>query len=680
MRYRPEIDGLRAVAVLPVILFHAGFSRFSGGFVGVDVFFVISGYLITSILAGELEQGSFSLARFYERRARRILPALFFVVAACIPFAWMWMLPSQFEGFALSVGAVALFVSNILFWRETGYFSAVAEDKPLLHTWSLAVEEQFYILFPLLLLLLWRLGRRRAVAGVAVISLVSLGLAEHGWRNHPEANFYLIQSRAWELGAGALCALAMHGRAPRPNAALSLLGLGMIVFAVLAYDATTPFPSLYALVPVGGAALIILFAAPSTPAGRVLASRPLVGLGLISYSAYLWHQPLFAFARIRSLDAPGPGLMLMLSIATLGLAYLSWRFVERPFRSGNVARSIPRRSLFGAAAGASALLVAFGAFGYFADGAPFRLPERAVALLRYETDWNGYDVSGTCSFNELHRLEVQPAPGCADYMVGGKADVVFIGDSHSGAISQEAQEALRRAGISSYAVSYTGCIGLPGFYRADRTKWHACDEYNRAMLDFAQAIGAKAVVLTSRFAAYVDAAGFDNGEGGVETNMAARLDVLEARDGGLPEAGRRDRVMGALKGAVESVADRMSVVLVYPIPEAGWNVPQRAARLAMQGEPGGALSTSYDAFIRRNGAVLAVFDAVDRPNVFRVRPYDLLCDAKQGRCRNAEGDVSFYFDDDHLSSAGARLIVPELVKQIRRAMASPPAGHSVAGE
>src|SRR5919106_1107625 len=185
MQYRREIDGLRAVAVIPVVLFHAGFEIFSGGYVGVDVFFVISGYLITSIIISELEQGEFSIVRFYERRARRILPALFFVILCCIPLAWIWMVPSQLNDFGRSVVAVSLFASNILFWSETDYFETAAEENPLLHTWSLAVEEQYYMLFPLFLLLVWRFGRTRVFYLIAAIAAASLLLSEWGWRNSP---------------------------------------------------------------------------------------------------------------------------------------------------------------------------------------------------------------------------------------------------------------------------------------------------------------------------------------------------------------------------------------------------------------------------------------------------------------------------------------------------------------
>ena len=217
MKYRAEIDGLRALAVVPVIFFHAGFELFSGGFVGVDVFFVISGYLITTILIEDLENQRFSLVNFYERRARRILPALFFVMFVCIPFAWMWMLPSQMKDFSQSLVAVSLFASNVLFWRESGYFDAAAEEKPLLHTWSLAVEEQYYVLFPIFLFLAWRYGKKRVFWMIVAMASISLLLSEWGWRNKATANFYLAPTRAWELFAGSIAAFIVQKNGVRKN-------------------------------------------------------------------------------------------------------------------------------------------------------------------------------------------------------------------------------------------------------------------------------------------------------------------------------------------------------------------------------------------------------------------------------------------------------------------------------
>ena len=331
MQYRAEIDGLRALAVLPVILFHAGFEWFSGGFVGVDVFFVISGYLITTIIISEMAEGKFSIVNFYERRARRILPALFFVMLVCIPFAWMWMLPNQMKDFSQSLVAVSLFASNILFWLESGYFEAAAEEKPLLHTWSLAVEEQYYVLFPIFLILAWRFGKNRVFWMIVVMAAISLLLSEWGWRNNATANFYLAPARAWELFAGSIAAFIVQKQGVQKNNLLATLGLAAIIFSIFFYDETTPFPSVYALVPVLGVVLLVLYAEKDTLAAKLLSTKGFVGIGLISYSAYLWHQPLFAFAKIRLFE-PTESILLILCITSIALAYLTWRYVEAPFR------------------------------------------------------------------------------------------------------------------------------------------------------------------------------------------------------------------------------------------------------------------------------------------------------------------------------------------------------------
>ena len=346
--YRPEIDGLRAVAVLPVIFFHAGFDVFSGGFLGVDVFFVISGYLITAILLKELQAGDFSVLRFYERRARRILPALIFVILCCLPFAGWLMLPDELQGFGQSLISVATFSSNIYFWRKTDYFNPTAEEMPLLHTWSLAVEEQFYVLFPLLLLALWRFGTRRLAFILSAMIITSLGLAELGWRTHTTANFYLLPTRSWELLSGSLIALltlknVLPIKRERISSFLAALGLVMICAPIFIYGEQTPFPSVYALAPVLGTGLIISFATSKCLAGRLLASRPLVFVGLISYSAYLWHQPLFAFARIISIQSPSVRIMQILAVGSLVLAFLTRKYVELPFRIKN---RVSGKSLF----------------------------------------------------------------------------------------------------------------------------------------------------------------------------------------------------------------------------------------------------------------------------------------------------------------------------------------------
>lgn len=435
MNYRREIDGLRAVAVLPVILFHAGFSVFSGGFLGVDVFFVISGYLITRHILEELANGHFSLRRFYARRARRILPALFVVMLLSIPFAFLWLLPSQYADFSRSLIAVPLFVSNLFFWRESGYYAAEAAEKPLLHTWSLGVEEQYYLLFPLALMLLWRFGRSRAFYGVVLAAILSLALCEYASRAVPIANFFLIPTRAWELLAGSICAFLHQRRAIKGNGPLAALGLGLILFAMVQYDEGMRLPSLGTLVPVLGAALVLLYAGADTLTSRLLSTRGMVGIGLISYSLYLWHYPLFAFAHLQFVAA-STGTMTVLVAASLVLGTLTWRYVEQPFRRQTHPRYVADRRALMLLGTMLGILFAAGLYGYASHGrlalwtahaSPNQV--RALQLLEAEQPPRFYD-NGDCVFMANMVNDVIEARLAACHKKYGPG-IAIIGDSHA---------------------------------------------------------------------------------------------------------------------------------------------------------------------------------------------------------------------------------------------------------
>lgn len=332
MKYRAEIDGLRAVAVIPVILFHAGFDALSGGFIGVDVFFVISGFLISTIIIEDIEKRRFSLLNFYERRIRRILPVLFFIMLICIPFAWMWMLPDPLENFGQSLVATTLSANNILLSITSGYWELASEFKPLLHTWSLGVEEQFYIFFPIFLMLFWWLGKFTLVLLIFLIAMISLFLAELGVDGEWEGTFFLLHTRAWELLSGTVVAFLVHKYGVRNNNLYSAVGLALIIYSMITFDETTPTPSLFTLVPITGVVLLILFAGKNTFVSKILGLKLLVGIGLISYSAYLWHQPLFAFSRIYSVEEPSQLQNVALIVATFIFSYFTWRYIEKPFR------------------------------------------------------------------------------------------------------------------------------------------------------------------------------------------------------------------------------------------------------------------------------------------------------------------------------------------------------------
>ena len=419
MQYRREIDGLRALAVLPVILFHAGFEIFSGGFVGVDVFFVLSGYLITRLIVNEIDLGQFSIAGFYERRARRILPALFLVMACSIPFAWILLLPSDFVDFSQSLVANPLFIANFLFWMERGYFGIATELKPLIHTWSLSVEEQFYVFFPLIFTVAWK----RTLLLYALLSLAIIGsiTASYVITNlHFDTAFFLLPTRAWELLIGTCAALLLRKNIPAltsnktTNDVLSFVGITLIVIAVMFFNNSTPFPGLYALVPATGTWLVIVFSEKSNYAKTFLGARALVFLGLISYSAYLWHQPIFSFYEHSGINLSGPIMYLCLSLLAIFLGFLSWKYVEQPFRNRSY---LSRSTIFKLSISCSVIFIILGSSGYFMNGFPTRYGSEDRKLLTQFIDVNNYTQ------RRFDRLELKT------FSDNEKTKLLIIGDS-----------------------------------------------------------------------------------------------------------------------------------------------------------------------------------------------------------------------------------------------------------
>ena len=505
MMHRREIDGLRALAVLPVILFHAGFSTFAGGFVGVDVFFVISGYLIAGIIRSELDAGKFSLAAFYERRARRLLPALFFLLAVCIPVAWFSLLPSEMESFAKSLASVTLFSSNILFWRQSGYFDTAAELKPLLHTWSLAVEEQYYCFFPVAMLLLWRRGQRWLNIGLLVGLFTSLAVAEWGARYNASAAFFLLPTRGWEMLLGAVAATwSQGGQRQRWSRQVREVGgwagIALIGLSIFAFGRTTPFPGLYALVPTLGCALIILCASQETSAGAFLGHRWLVSIGLVSYSAYLWHQPIFAFARLRGLSHSNLVPFALLSLAALAIGYLSWRFIEAPFRNRDAFS--PKTIAISAGIG-SALFFSLGCYGVWKKGDVGQItPEQGAFLNHFENQvpaWNYFVREGIheknradCDFYDLSAYRAgaattRPVPSISKSCYSPRSpnsNLVFIwGDSHAAQL-RSGLESVLPTQYELLQVASSGCVPSLGAEPSqtdfcEQSNWFAFEAINR---------------------------------------------------------------------------------------------------------------------------------------------------------------------------------------------------------
>ncbi|MBX3706005.1 MAG: acyltransferase [Pseudomonadales bacterium] len=640
MIYRREIDGLRALAVLPVILFHAGISPFDGGFVGVDVFFVISGYLITSIILTERQAGRFSLVEFYERRARRILPALFLVMTACLPFAWLWLQPGDLRDFARSLIAVATFSSNFYFQSEADYFGTAAELQPLLHTWSLAVEEQYYLLFPLLVLGIRRYDARRIAVLIAVLAIASLALAQWALDRHAEAAFFQLPSRLWELALGGLVALhLMHTPTREGHRALRELGaaagLVLIGMAVFAYDRETPFPGVAALVPTLGTALVIVCATPATLAGRLLGTRALVGIGLVSYSAYLWHQPLFAFARHRLHDEVSEPLLWGLAAAALALAYASWRFVEQPLRRRD---RIHRRTVFAVAGVGSLVFILLGLLGTATDGFEARYVENRLSgtereLYRMIREQTAFDPDrervddGTCRFSAevVDEAFEERFARCA--ATHGRA-IVVIGDSHG----VNMYNIMAKAGIGNFVAGVVqgGC--RPHRHRS-RCQYQEFDRF------------------VDRWHGSIDQVIYHQGGAHFLRDRKGEVDSPAAFEPGaafIVDEGNVTRVIEYL----ERLGTRVPTVWLGPFVEA--RVELRDMRLLRQGVFMNERSLSHfarlDAFLKERSG--------DAPHPFTYVSLIDIMDAQRDFLR--VGSCITYRDRDHFSACGEDLVARQV--------------------
>jgi len=636
LKYRPEIDGLRALAVVPVILFHAGLEVFRGGFVGVDIFFVISGYLITKILIEEIENKRFSIVNFYERRARRILPALFFVMLVCIPFAWMWMLPSQLKDFSQSLVAVSLFVSNILFWRETGYFAAASEEKPLLHTWSLAVEEQYYVLFPVFLILAWRFGKNRVFWMIVVMAAISLLLSEWGWRYSATANFFLAPTRVWELFAGSIAAFIVHKHGIQNSNILSVIGLTAIIFSIFFYDETTPFPSVYALVPVLGVVLLVLYAGKETLAAKLLSTKGFVGIGLISYSAYLWHQPLFAFARIRSMENPATLFMLALSLLSILLAYFSWSYIEKPFRQR---KRIKKRGVV--------VFSAVALFGFFLFGYNVHINEGYKE--RFNISNSVYtSLSRSERERECYGYTQQSNWFCSIGLVSSQKNIFVYGDSHALSFLPAIDNALSQINKGGIFTHVSGCTPLLGIHALRNDQRNSnCNEFNRRVFNYIKENPVDTLILVARWTYYTD--------GGYEGDDFSYIGFREA-DERIQETSRLAFEYGLRETITAYSEIGVKVIIVPQIPQQHSEPLNIYAQSSLSGKSLTESSVARSKHLMLQRYVTSVFEA---EGVTLLDFTDTFCN--DSYCNVGTDAASFYFDDDHLSLSGSSLLVKPLL-------------------
>ena len=677
LTYRPEIDGLRAIAVLSVLLYHAEFvvageKLFSGGFIGVDIFFVISGFLITRIIANDIEAGQFSLVGFYERRARRILPALLLVVLATVPFAYVYLMPAQLVEYAWSIVSTLLFYSNIFFWWAGEQYAADASLlKPLLHTWSLSVEEQFYIFFPpLMVLLAWRPKVNRLVVLGALV-VVSL-LGAHWFSSvNGSANFFMTPSRIWELGAGVILALASNQKVSGlktfqrdlvQGVCLALIG----AFILFAND-QIQHPSLYTAIAVFAVLPLIFIPNPDGLVFRVMASTPMVKIGLISYSLYLWHFPIFAFARVSG-GEPTNTEKIYLLVFTFILSYLSYRFVEQPFRTK---AKVPIKAFAISAAAVLVLTITPATIMIRGEGLVGRLPPLLQAGVKSEKPWEIVREGGSRCYNRISdHCEFGPT---------GAKPIFLMGDSQIATMASAFVRFSKKNDYRLVLINNGGCPYAPSFDRVDhdgKTPRHCNQKQQHGRREMVLQHPGSYVVMGGRYPLFFSEEYFDNGEGGVEQWVEwgyFKHHTLDSSD----FVTRRDMLADDFKFHIRELLERnINVILVYPIPEVGVDVPLELNNRIRQYQEGGGgafqeffdrggLSTSYARYKERTAYSFKVFDDIEHPNLIRVYPHEIFCDsAVKGRCVTHDRENVFYADDDHLSEYGSSLLADVIFGKI----------------
>ena len=632
LQYRPEIDGLRAISVISVVLYHFDISAVKGGFIGVDVFFVISGYLITGIIAKSIAGNSLTIKDFYVRRIKRIIPAYFAMVAATLIAGIIFLIPTDLINLSKSAISTALFFSNIYFWISSGdYFATPAENQPLLHMWSLSVEEQFYIFFPIILSVLMRFFQIRIVHIALLFGLIfSFFLSVWAVENAHVAAFFLLPSRAWELLIGSVLAMRIIPQIQLTpvNEVIGLLGIGLIMLSVFFIDTTTPFPGFGALAPCFGAAMVI-FANNKhlTFSGKLLSNPVLVFFGLISYSLYLWHWPIVVFAKYIVVDEPSLTLRLALIALSVLVAWLSLLFIERPFRSGHLIRKEANILLAGAGS-----LIAIAIVGFVfkeSSGFPNRMPQDVLTLL--ETKGHYGEERSACHNIYSKGISTPCTLGAPDI----EPTLALVGDSHTGAIGVAFFDRAKRFERSGFQFSEQGWCPSPGYI-----KWGEAKKYERMNERFESFLSSHPTVNQIYLVCYWDQAISENkyysSNGTIVSGQEAFATSLDALFKKNP---------------------KIDFITMYAPPVyKKFGKDANARRMLYTDSNFGSIPTSE--YLNNRNLYKTTIDQLTQRNTnfHALDPKDYICD--EIACKDIVAGQFMYRDSNHLSSDGAISVAP----------------------
>jgi peptidoglycan/LPS O-acetylase OafA/YrhL len=648
--YRGDVDGLRAIAVLAVILFHFGWGL-TGGYVGVDVFFVISGFLITRLVVVEIDQGAFSIAAFWERRVRRIWPAAIATTMAVLVAGWWLLLPRDFNDLAADAIAQLAMLANVRFWRGTNYFATNAELRPLLHTWSLAVEEQFYIFFPLIVVWSRRYGRTALLACIGGLCLASFVASILVMQDDRMAAFFLLPYRAWELLCGALVALLPASLLPAIHVrhATSFAGAALVAGPMLLYDHTTRFPAFAAVPPCIGTALLIA-AGPAASLNRLLETPPLRAIGLISYSLYLWHWPVLAILRY----SLGLQLKAPVALAAAGfiaaLSYLSWRFIEQPFRGTRSDRSLRRTGSIAIAASAGVACLA--GLIRLGDGIPSRFPSDILAFAAADDVCRDWSTENPCVQDGRPVLLPIGAP-----VTGERPCFLLWGDSHGMAISEYLDHLAREHGVSGFACLRGAACPVPGVWRPGDRGGDAArlrdKQHGEEMLAWISSARPRHVVLIARWSEYLAGGKTDHSE----DFRVAHVDSPWPCTG---ETGHRvlREALCTLVGTCQSAGSQLHVLL--QVPTQPLRPHQRAIQAALTGSAVSLQGIHRLAHQQTQAGINALLQEFsgDAVHIVDLGPSFF---ASDGFSRVGARNTSWYWDDDHINTRAVQAVLADVL-------------------
>lgn len=638
-QFRHDINGLRAWAVVAVVLYHFGVPGFSGGFVGVDIFFVISGFLMTSIIIKGLEQGNFSLWEFYLARARRIIPALLVLCVSLLILGWFWLPSLDYKTLGTHAVTALVFVSNIKYWREAGYFDAASHEKWLLHTWSLSVEWQFYILLPLALLSLWNWFGRRCIKIALVISaIVSLLLSIYISILWPDAAFYLLPTRAWEMLAGGLIWWITRTKSiPLRWAKLTeKLGFVLIVTAIGLFDPTMQWPGYLALIPVTGAMLVLA----ANNSNSWLTINPIAQyLGNSSYSTYLWHWPIVVILNYAG-NSTNPKWIIIGVCFSVLLGELSLRLVENPTRKSLTKLLLPKQSQV---IGCTVVIAILMALGVRYQQIEWRL-NSAIELAINES-YNFNPSRDKCLLSLGKGID---SPLCQ--FGNGTIKVIVMGDSHANAVVSAVQYATG----SAIELTYSGCQTVLGMFKknAPTINMTDCNNFNlKAISQVNTEFSSSPIVIVNRFTMPI------LGQNEKNESFSGKPSVFFDINYDKPNDRLNKQYADSLINTVCSIENPKRIYLVRPIPEMGVNVPKVMARTMMFGKAEPNVSISLEEYHLRHAVVWAAQDEAARQCGIQIlNPLPYLC--HDGYCRGSKDGRPIYYDDDHLSEFGNKLLTP----------------------